>query len=153
MSIWLGFSQLKIKFKNFGPFYWKKPAKNLNIWPSMYPSLTYIANLDMMTFTWHCVIEKFSSNSLLQIRGKKDDSTLKNVFLLTWKSNPQMTEREIITNEKTSFAAFSPPPLEWSHIWINVKHSQPNVDFCQKWILQPNKSLISVIGSLWEKLF
>ena len=21
----------------------------------MYPSLTYIANLDMMTFTWHCV--------------------------------------------------------------------------------------------------
>ena len=69
----------------------------------------------MNTFTWHCVIEKFSSNSLLQIRGKgkkRDDSTLKNVFLLTWKSNPQMTEREIVTNEKTSFAAFSPPPLE-----------------------------------------
>ena len=81
----------------------------------MYPSLTYIANLDMMTFTWHCVIEQFSSNSLLQIRGKGkkgDDSTLKNVFLLTWKSNPQMTEREIVTNEKTSFAVFSPPSLE-----------------------------------------
>jgi hypothetical protein len=45
-------------------------------------------------------------------RKKKDDSTLKNVFLLTWKSNPHMTEREIVTNEKTSFAAFSPPPLE-----------------------------------------
>ena len=45
-------------------------------------------------------------------RKKRDDSTLKNVFLLTWKSNPQMTEREIVTNEKTSFAAFRPPPLE-----------------------------------------
>jgi hypothetical protein len=63
-------------------------------------------------------------------RKKRDDSTLKNVFLLTWKSNPQMTEREIVTNEKTSFAAFSPPPLlECPHFWINVKHSQLNINF------------------------
>ena len=59
-------------YKNYKNVFW---GQNLKIWPSMYPSLTSIANIDMMTFTWHCVIEKFSSNSLLQIRGKGKKGT------------------------------------------------------------------------------